>query len=65
MRRQTHTQRHTVIYENYGVEVARYSVSAASDRTAERRATKLFFKGNPSFDEFEILPGLTFRIEAG
>jgi hypothetical protein len=65
MRRQAHVQRHTVIYENDGVEVARYSVSAPSERTAERQTTKLFFKDHPQFDEFAVLPGLTFRIEGG
>jgi arginine deiminase len=65
MHRQDHVQRHTVIYENDGVEVARYSVSAASEREAEAQTTKLFFEGHPEFDELAILPGLTFRIEGG
>lgn len=64
MRRQAHLQRHTVVYEKDGVEIARYTVLAASERTAERRTTKLFFKAHPKL-EFAILPGLTFRIETG
>jgi hypothetical protein len=65
MRRQAHTQRHTVIYENDGVEIDRYTVTADSERTAEARTSRRFFKGHPEFDEFEPNPGLTFRIEAG
>jgi hypothetical protein len=63
MRRQAHTQRHTIIYENDGLEIARYTVSADSERTAERRTTKLFFKRHPEFDELGLWPALTFRIE--
>jgi hypothetical protein len=64
MRRQANVQRYTVVYENDGVEVARYSVAAASERTAEARTTKTFFEGHPEFDELDITLALTFRIEA-
>jgi len=65
MRRQAHVQRHTVIYENDGAEVARYTVSAPSERTAERRTTRMFFKAHREFDELALNPGLTFRIVGG
>jgi hypothetical protein len=65
MRRQAHIQPHTVIYENDGIELVRYTVRAASERTAEQRTTRRFFRDHPQFDEFEVYPGLTFRIEAG
>jgi hypothetical protein len=63
MRRQAHTRRHTIVYEDHGLEVARYSVSADSERTAEKRTTRMFFKDHPEFDELAIEPGLTFRIQ--
>ena len=65
MRRQAHLQPYTVVYENNGMEVDRYTVTAASERTAERRTTKLFFRGHREFNELEIYPGLTFRIQGG
>ena len=65
MRRQANVQRHTVVYENDGVEVARHTVSAASERMAEACTTRLFFKDHPEFDEFAILPRLASRIESG
>ena len=64
MRRQAHAQSHTVVYENDGVEVDRFTVSADSERTAEARTSRRFFKSHPEFDEFELNPGLTFRVES-
>jgi hypothetical protein len=47
MFREPRAQRHTVIYENNGKKVDRYTVSAASERAAEARTTRLFFTLHP------------------
>ncbi len=56
---------HVVIYESYGAEVARYSVTAASELQAERRSSARFFKEHPEFDPYEVDLNLTFRVEVG
>jgi hypothetical protein len=63
MRRQPFIQSHTVVYQNHGEELARYI--AASEREAEACTTRQFFDEHPEFDEFEVHPGLAFRIEGG
>jgi len=62
MYRDHFVQRRTVIYEDGGVEVARYSLTAASALATELRTSATFFAEHREFDAFEILPGLSFRI---
>ena len=65
MHRQHFLQRRTVIYEDWGVEVARYSRTAPTELAAELWTSEAFFKEHREFDAFAILPGLTFRTEPG
>ena len=58
-------QRRTVIYEDDGVEVARYSLTAATQLATELQTSASFFEEHREFDVFAILPDLTFRIVAG
>jgi len=64
MRRQAFDREHTVIYEDGGVEVGRYSVMAATELEAELQTSAMFFKEHVEFDELALNPGLTFRIES-
>jgi hypothetical protein len=65
MHRHHFVQRRTVIYENDGVEVARYSLTAASELATELQTSTAFFEEHQEFDKFAILPDLRFRIEQG
>ncbi len=65
MHRHHFVQRRTVIYEDAGVEVARYSLTAGSELATELKTSATFFAEHEEFDEFELLPDLTFRIERG
>ena len=64
MRREAFDREHTVIYEDDGVEITRYSVTAATELEAELETSPMFFREHPRFDQFALNPGLTFRIES-
>ena len=64
MRREVHSQQHTIVYENDGVEVARYTVAADTELEAELATSRTFFREHGEFDWFDVNPGLTFRIES-
>lgn len=54
---------YVVVYENEGAEIARYTVIAPSELDAELRASRSFFAEQTHYNEFDLPPGLTFRIE--
>lgn len=63
--RQHFVQRRTVIYEDAGVEVARYSRTSATELDTELWTSAVFFEEHRWFDPLAVLQDLTFRIVYG